>query len=154
MERNYTAEEMERATVSVKNYYGSSVTDATRAISKLGLSYEVVGNGNVVTAQMPASGTSLTKSDGKVILYTEGISSSSKQSTVPNVIGYTAEAAVKALRASGLNVLISGSTNYNIGNGAKVVSQSLEAGIQVKYGSVVTIRCLYDDPDDIDNALG
>ena len=154
VERNYTAEEMERATVSVKNYYGSSITDATRAISKLGLAYEVVGNGNVVTAQMPAAGTSMTKSDGKVILYTEGISSSTKQATVPNVIGYTAEAAVKALRASGLNVLISGSTNYNIGNGAKVVSQSIEAGTQVKYGSVVTIRCLYDDPDDIDNALG
>ena len=154
VERQYTAEEMERATVSIKNYYGASVQDATRAISKLGLAYEVIGNGNVVTAQMPSSGTALTKSDGKVILYTEGISSSSKQVTVPNLIGYTAEEAVKALRARGLNVLISGSTNYNLGNGAKVVSQSLEANTQVKYGSVVTIRCLYDDPDDIDNAFG
>ena len=34
--------------------------DATRAISKLGLSYEVIGEGNIVTAQMPSSGTSLT----------------------------------------------------------------------------------------------
>ena len=154
VERNYTAEEMERATVSVKNYYSSSVQDATRAISKLGLSYEVIGNGNVVTAQMPSAGTALTKSDGKVILYTDNIKPSSKQVTVPSLIGYTAEEAVKALRASGLNVLISGSTNYNIGNGAKVVSQDLESGTQVKYGSVITIRCLYDDPDDIDNAFG
>lgn len=154
VERQYTAEEMERATVSVKNYYGKTVQDATREISKLGLSYEVIGNGEAVTAQMPSAGTALTKSDGKVILYTEGISSSSKQVTVPNLIGYTAEEAVKALRAKGLNVLISGSTNYNIGNGAKVVSQSLEANTQVKYGSVVTIRCLYDDPDDIENDIG
>jgi len=154
VKRNYTAEEMERATVSVKNYYGNSVEEATRAISKLGLSYEVIGSGSVVTAQMPSAGTALTKSDGKVILYTEGISSSSKQVTVPSLIGYTAEEAVKALRASGLNVLISGSTNYNIGNGAKVVSQDTESGTKVKYGSVVTIRCLYDDPDDINNAFG
>ena len=153
VERNYTEEEMKRAAVSVKNYVGSDLDAAILAIRNLGLSYEVVGDGDTVTAQMPTAGTALTKSDGKVILYTEGISSSTRMTTVPKVEGLTAAEAIKALQAKGLNVLISGSTNYAIGSGAKVVSQSVAENTQVKYGMVITIRCLYDEPDDIENIL-
>lgn len=151
VERQYTEEEMARAAVSVKNYIGNDVDEAILAIRNAGLSYEVVGEGDTVTAQMPVSGTALTKTDGKVILYTEGISSSAKMTTVPKVVGLTAAEAIKALQAKGLNVLISGSTNYEIGSGAKVVSQDVQENTQVKYGAVITIRCLYDDPDDIEN---
>ena len=153
VERIYTAEEMERAAVSVKYYIGNSVAEATQAIAKQGLSYEIIGNGDTVTAQMPSSGTAITKSDGKVILYTEGLATSSKMVTVPNVVGLTAAEAVKALQSKGLNVLISGSTNYDMGTGAIVVSQSVDVSVQVKYGSVITIRCLYDEPDDIENSF-
>ncbi len=153
VERNYTAEEMERAAVSVNSYVGQDINTAINAINKLGLSYEIIGDGETVTAQMPTSGTKLTKSEGKVILYTEGISTATKTSTVPLVVGMTAEEAIKALRAKGLNVLISGSTNYSVGSGAKVVSQSVEHNTSVKYGTVITIRCLYDEPDDIENGF-
>ena len=106
-----------------------------------------------MTAQMPISGTSLTKSEGKVILYTEGIATSTQMSIVPNVVDMTAEEAIKALQAKGLNVLISGATNYNVGNGAKVVEQSVADKTEVKRGTVVKIRCLYDEPDDIETLL-
>ncbi len=154
VERNYTAEEMERAAISVPGYTGQSVDSAILAIAKLGMAYEIVGDGDVVTAQMPAYGAKVTKSEGRIILYTNDISSSSRMSTVPSVVGMTAEEAIGALRAKGLNILISGATNYSIGAGAKVVSQSVEADTSVKYGTVVTIRCLYDEPDDIENDFG
>lgn len=153
VERNYSEEEMVRAAVSVKNYVGQEVEGAIQAINKLGLSYEIVGGGNTVTAQMPISGASLTKSEGKVILYTEGIATSTQMSVVPNIVGMMAEEAIKALQAKGLNVLISGATNYNVGNGAKVVEQSIVAKTEVKRGTVVKIRCLYDEPDDIETVI-
>jgi len=42
---------------------------------------------------MPVSGASLTKSEGKVILYTEGIATSTQMSVVPDTVGMTAEEA-------------------------------------------------------------
>ena len=153
VERVYSEEEMARAAVSVKYYVGRETSEAVQEIAKLGLSYEIVGNGDTVTAQMPAGGSVLTKTDGKVILYTEGIATSTQTSIVPNVTNLTAEEAIKALQAKGLNVLISGATNYNVGSGAKVISQNFEANTEVKRGTVVTIYCLYDEPDDIENIL-
>lgn len=150
VERNYTEEEMKRALVSVKNYVGNNVDEALLAIRQLGLSCDIVGNGETVTAQMPAAGAQLTKSDGRVILYTENISPSTRTTIVPDVMGMVAEEAIKALQAKGLNVLISGASNYQVGTGAVVVSQSIEKNMEVKYGTVVTIRCLYTDPDDIE----
>ena len=153
VERVYTEEEMNRASVSVKQYVGLEISSATEALAKLGLSYEVVGNGATVTAQMPTSGSVLTKTDGKVILYTEGIASSTQMTTVPKVTGLTAEEAIKAFQAKGLNVLISGATNYNVGAGAKVIEQSIAENVEVKRGTVIKIRCLYDEPDDIETVL-
>jgi len=148
VERNYSEEEMKRSSVSVSNYVGSELEKAIVSISKLGLSYEVVGNGDTVTSQMPSAYAKLTKTDGKVILYTEGISSATQMTVVPRVVGLTAEEAIRSLQARGLNVLISGATNYNVGGGAKVVEQSTAENIEVKRGTVITIRCLYDEPDD------
>ena len=153
VERVYSAEEMQRAAVSTKSYVGQKLDSAIQAINKLGIAYEVVGNGSTVTAQMPAAGASMTKSEGKIILYTEGISTQSQISIVPDVVGMTAEEAIKALQAKGLNVLITGATNYNVGSGAKVVSQTVAAKTEVKRGTVVNIRCLYDEPDDIETEL-
>ena len=153
VERVFSEEEMARASVYVKNYVGQNTEEAVQAINKLGLSYEIVGNGDKVTAQMPTSGAALTKTDGKVILYTEGIAATTQMTVVPDVTNLTAAEAIKALQAKGLNVLISGATNYNIGGGAKVFEQGTPAGTEVKRGTVVTIRCLYDEPDDIENVL-
>ena len=69
--------------------------------------------------------------------------------TVPDVVGMTAQNAIKTLQAKGLNVRIEGTSNYAEGEGATVISQKIEVGTSVKYGSVVSITCRYlTDADD------
>ena len=107
------------------------------------------GSGDTVTSQMPTSGTKITKTGGKIILYTGGESSSSNTVTVPSVVGMTVQNAIKTLQSRGINVLINGTTNYAQGEGAVVTVQGTPSGTSVKYGSVVSITCRYlSDGDD------
>ncbi len=147
VERNYSSSEMNRMVISIANYKGTSVDSATAAIRKLGLSYEVIGDGDTVTNQIPASGTKITKINGKIILYTGG-STETRYVTVPNLVDQTAANAIKQLASLGLNVLIEGSTNYDEGVGAIVMSQSHEAGTRIQQGAVITIRCQHMDSTD------
>ncbi len=147
VERNYSSDEMDRMVISIANYKGNSVDSATAALKKLGLAYEVIGEGETVTSQIPSSGSKITKINGKVILYTGG-ETSTKYVTVPKLVDQTAANAIKQLASLGLNVLIEGSANYDEGVGAMVVSQSHEAGTRIQQGAVITINCQHLDGTD------
>ena len=109
--------------------------------------YEIVGDGEFVTSQLPASGSKISSSTGKVILYTGGEKAKATV-VVPDLIGKTAEAANKLLIDSGLNICIEGTINYDVGVGATVVSQSPAAGTVLPISDVVTVRFMYLDGDD------
>ncbi len=147
VERNYSSDEMNRMVITINNYKGTSVSSATDALKKLGLSYEIVGDGETVTGQIPASGTKITKMNGKVILYTGG-ATNTQYVTVPSLVDQKAASAINQLAALGLNVYIEGSSNYNEGAGAVVVSQSHEAGTRIQKGAVITIKCHHLDGTD------
>jgi len=147
VERQYTQEEMENIAVTVGNYNGMSLEKAVAAIEKLGVSYEIVGDGQTVTRQIPESGSMLTNLDGRVILYTGGAIADTMV-TVPDVTGMNASTALRQLQARNLNVLISGATNYKHDTGATIISQSVEAGTQLHEWDVVTIVCRYLDDSD------
>ncbi|MBE6619383.1 MAG: PASTA domain-containing protein [Ruminococcaceae bacterium] len=147
VERNYSSDEMNRMVISVANYKGTSVQNAAAALNKLGLSYEVVGDGDTVTSQIPSAGTKMTKINGKVILYTGG-ATNTQYVTVPDLVDQKAANAIKQLAALGLNVYIDGSANYDEGAGAEVVSQSHEAGTRIQRGAVITIKCQHMDGTD------
>ncbi len=147
VERNYSSDEMQRAVVTVGKYTGYSVDNATATIKKLGVKYEIVGDGDTVTGQIPSSGSKMTNINGKIILYTGG-ATNTKYVTVPDMVNMTAANAIKELNARGLNVLIEGATNYDEGVGAIVMEQSHDAGTIIQYGAVVTINCKHLDGTD------
>ena len=147
IERQYTDEEMGRIAVNVGKYTGMSLEKAEAAVEKLGIEYEVVGDGKTVTNQIPSSGTTMTNLGGKIILYT-GNAASDKMVTVPGLVGMNASTAIKQLQIRNLNVLISGASNYEQGNGATVISQSAAEGTQLHEWDVVTIVCRYLDDSD------
>ena len=147
VEPDYTPEELKRLQVSVGNYVGSSVSLAEKTLAGKGMRYEIVGDGEFVTSQLPASGSKISSSTGKVILYTGGEKAKATV-VVPNLIGKTAEAANKLLIDSGLNICIEGTINYDVGVGATVVSQSPAAGTVLPISDVVTVRFMYLDGDD------
>ncbi|MGM9637540.1 MAG: penicillin-binding transpeptidase domain-containing protein [Eubacteriales bacterium] len=149
VERVYTEEEMSRIAVKVGNYGGKTLDAAKKAIEELGLSYEVIGTGETVTAQVPASGEYMTKINGKVILYTGGTGETDPV-TVPDLTNMNAALAIRQLYSLGLNVFIEGATNYEEGVGAIVISQSVEPNTRVAYGSVIRITCRYMEQTDGD----
>ncbi len=144
VERNYSQEEMNRAVVTVGKYNGTALSDAIEKIKKLNLKYEVVGDGDTVTGQIPQSGSKMTNINGKIILYTGG-ATDSKHVKVPNIVSESAKSAIEKLTALGLNVLIEGAINYDVGDGAKIIEQSYAPNTMVQYGTIVKINCQYLD---------
>ena len=138
----YTEEELKTITVNVGNYVGNSRSSAEYYLGELGCQYEFVGDGNKVTAQSPAAGTSFTKSSGKIILYM-GTEAQKDEYTVPDVVGMNAASANQLIINSGFAVKINGIKNFGLGADVRVLSQSPAAGTKLKAGEVVTISVAY-----------
>jgi len=143
VEQVYTEKELANMAIKVSNYKGWSPSYATKTIEKLGLEVLVVGDGKVVTSQLPESGVSIEKNGGRVVLYT-GNAEPSNDVRVPNLLGKTALAANQTLVNLGLNVKIEGTPHYLTGNEKIVVyEQSIPEGTMVPKGTVVTVTFRY-----------
>lgn len=139
----YTEEELKTITVNVGNYVGNSRSSAEYVLNALGCKYEFVGEGNKVTAQSPAAGTSFTKSSGKITLYM-GTEANKTEYTVPDVVGMNAASANQLIINSGFAVKINGVKNFGLGADVRVLSQSPAAGTKLKDGEIVTISVAYN----------
>jgi len=136
IEPQYTAEELENIEVNIGNYVGATVEDANSDLSWRGIKYEIIGDGDKITAQIPKGGSTIAKDSGKLLLYT-GDAEPKSSVAVPDVVGKTAEAANRNIINLGLNIKIEGASG---GNGATVISQTPAAGDVVPVGTVVTIE--------------
>lgn len=139
IEPKYTEKELAKMNITVGNYRGLSLDKAKEMIGEKGLTYEIVGSGTSVVAQVPAADSKMSKNGGRVILYTES-ETPSATAIVPDVTGLTAEQANKKLTDAGLNVRISGTT---MGEGTVVYSQSLPLGTVIPKGTVIEIELRY-----------
>ncbi|MBQ4562137.1 MAG: PASTA domain-containing protein [Clostridia bacterium] len=142
IERQYSEDDSGMITTAVSNYTTWAVDEAKAAIEGKGLKCEVVGDGDVVTAQIPSSGSIIQQESGKIVLYTGDNTPENNLITVPDLKGYGAETANNVLVSYGFNLKIDGTINRA---GASVVSQSPAAGEKVPYGSVVTVTVRYFD---------
>lgn len=147
IEAEYTPEEAARLEVEVGNYLGMMSFTARQMIEKSGLDVEIIGNGEKVTAQVPGAGNTLSKQNGKVILYV-GDAAPSNELIVPSVIGMSASMANRVLINAGFNISIDGATNYEAGNGATVVDQYPAAGTEATRGDVISVTFRHTDVSD------
>ena len=130
----------EYAELSLKEF--KSTEEYVKILEKLGFEVKVVGNGAVVTGQVPEAGSRVLKSSAKLIFYTGGQEPPSGI-TVPDVTGKTAAAANQSVINCGLNIKIEGSKYYHEGGGVTVESQYPAAGEVVPEGTVVTLNFGY-----------
>ena len=137
VEASYSQNEMGSVEIGAPYSVGSSVTAAQVTLQKKGLTASVQGDGDYVVAQFPTAGTSL-RQGSSVVLYTVSDESQTNLVTVPNLIGRTAGVAEQLLTAAGLNFSRTGS--YKESSSVVVDTQSLEAGMQVPAGTVVTVN--------------
>lgn len=131
-ESNKITEERE-----VESFVGLSTVSAKEKLSKLGINYEIIGDGDFIIAQTPENGDVINNSLSKIILYTE---ETEDYVSVPALVGLEVSEAVTIAVNSGLNIRLSG----NKESGA-VVRQSLPVGARVKKGSVIDLEILICD---------
>jgi len=144
-EPEYSSEELQAIEVTVGTYVESTVTAAIGYIREIGLQYEVIGDGEKVTSQIPESGTSVLKENGKVLIFADGATSTESVS-VPNFVGIGVEAANQIITNSGLNVSFTGTQSLE--SGVIVTEQSIAPETEVPKGTVITLTIKHMDGTD------
>ncbi len=141
IEPEYTQEELSKVNVSVPNIIGRTAHMGQATLQKYGLAATIVGKGDRVVKQVPASGQSIPRGS-KVIIYTEDTTT---QNTVivPNLIGLSAQEVNVRLNALGLNVkLVGGGIDQK---GCLASHQNIKAGETVEVGTVIEVTFLSND---------
>lgn len=137
VEKQYTTEESAAVTITTPKAVGYYLSDAISRVESKGLKYRTVGEGDVVTSQVPAANASI-PGGSTVILYL-GDAKPDEATTVPNVVGLGYEAAKNKLEAAGLFMrAVGGSTFYS--EASKAQSQSVAAGESVAIGTIVDVQ--------------
>ena len=137
VEKQYTEAEAATVDVSTPRVTGMTVADAGAALEKKNLKYRTVGEGDTVTAQIPAAGAAI-PGGSTVVLYL-GDAQPEETGSVPNVVGLSYEAAKKKLEEAGFFMRASGVSTY-YSNTTTADSQSLEEGTEAAMGTVVDVQ--------------
>ncbi len=145
IEQQYTAEDLLTLEVTVPEFVGGSPDIAKEELTRLGVTCEIVGDGDVITAQIPEGGKTMRSENGRVIIYCGEENDVRSTVVVPSLMNMTAEAANRMLVDCGLNVSITGATN---GSTATVIKQYPEAGAEVEVGTIVEFELRYMDVTD------
>lgn len=145
IEPSFTEEEASTLDVAVPDFRTMSVENAKKNAASSGFKTKVVGNGEVVTEQLPRYGDRI-PSEGVIILYTDNVAPS-ESVTVPNVINYSPAQANKVLVNAGLNVKMEGAYREDV-DGSVAVKQIPAAGEKVRPGTVVEVEFRHMDSYD------
>lgn len=145
IEPQYSESELKHISVSVPDVVGKELIEAKKALSGVGLSYKVVGSGESVIRQHPASGNAVFRG-GTVVLYTTD--GAAQTTTVPDLLNKTANEVNSAAAGANINVEFSGNVSAP---SLKSYRQSISAGETVPIGQVVTVYFRDEETVDLAN---
>ena len=137
VEKQYTAEESAAVDVTTPRVTGYTVADAESRLEAKGLSFRTVGEGDVVTGQVPAANAAV-PGGSTVILYLGG-AAPEETGTVPNVVGLGYEAAKKTLEDAGFFMRAGGTSTF-YGDASKAQSQSVAYGESAPIGTIIDVQ--------------
>lgn len=135
VERQYNESEKDRLDVKVPNLSGMSLSDAKTAVKDADLKIKVIGNGDTVLSQMPASSQIIPR-NGVVVVYTDEEVKKAKV-IVPDFTGMTVSQVNYEAVKLGLNIRISG--NSLSASGLTAYRQSVAKGKEIECGSTLTV---------------
>lgn len=135
VEPEYTDAEEQRSNTSVPYVKNYTLSEAKSALEEEGFTVRTVGNGDTVTAQVPASGASVIYGS-EVILYM-GQEAPEETVTVPNVTGMNYADARDTLQSYGLYMR---STGVGLVSDSVTISkQSVTVGETASKGTIVEV---------------
>lgn len=115
----------ELKTYSMPSFINKNTTDVVNVLKNEGLNYVVIGNGNRIIKQYPASRVNVSALD-KIFLVTND-----SNITMPNLVGYSINEANNLL-----NIL---DINYEYEGNGYITTQSIPAGVAVKKEDIVIL---------------
>lgn len=136
--KQYTPEELSGADTTVPKVTQHYLDYAESTLKESNLTYRVVGEGEVITGQIPAAGAVI-PGGSEVVLYMGGEELPTEQVEVPDVEGMSPENTKAALAEVGLYLRATGAVEYYVSTN-KGTNQSIEAGTMVDVGTVVEVR--------------
>ena len=134
--RNWSPEDAAGRELMLEDYTGMTREQAKAALDRLGLSFQTVGQGQTVTAQLPLPGQTV-PGDSEILLYF-GAPTQAEQTVVPDFIKMNRQAAFDAAVEQGLYILDSGNTGTE--PSVTVVLQSIPPGTAVPRGTTVELK--------------
>lgn len=137
----YTDDELEELGVTIPNVEGQTPEAAGSTLEALDLQYTVIGDGEYVTSQIPAKGSSLRR-NGKVILYTDD-EPETEYTTVPNIIGMSLSDVNYTLTQNDLNFKAGDGASSHAG--AVAHSQNYAEGDVVPKGTIIEVYFIIKD---------
>lgn len=135
VERQYNDSEKALLDVQVPSVTGDSVSEAKSSLEGDKFSVQIVGEGDKVLSQMPASGQYIPQG-GVIVLYTEKQKKKLK-TVVPDFTGMTITEANYAAVNAGINIKVSGNSLSE--ESMTAYRQSSLKGSEVESGSTVTV---------------
>lgn len=131
-----------QAEVLVPQSVGLSVLDAKVLLEGKKLSYRIVGEGDIVTDQLPTQG-SVVATGTEIVLYMDA-EKPVEQVTMPNLVGRSVNETKSTMERLGLYIRGEG---MNV-SGAVAATQSVPAGTLVDVGAVVDVHYMDTDVQD------
>lgn len=136
IEPDYTSDSIRGVNVAMPETVGMTEEEAAAILSERSLTYRVIGDGAIITDQLPAAGSQL-PGKSEVILY-KGAEKSTRQVEVPDFVGYSV-ADVNWLAANaGVYVQAKGTDMTE--NYVTVTYQDVEPGTMVDRGTTITVE--------------
>ncbi len=142
--RTYQPEDPAGQVLTMEDFTGLTAKEAEELLKKQGLTAQMTGSAETVTAQIPAAGSSL-PGGSQVILYF-GDEPAERLVTVPDFTGMNRQQASDEAGKKGLYILVQG--NPELLPTVTVTAQSHEKGTQVPVGT--TIRLTFTDTSTTD----
>ncbi|MCL2080219.1 MAG: penicillin-binding transpeptidase domain-containing protein [Oscillospiraceae bacterium] len=138
----YTDGDFGDINVHMPRVVGQGIDEAGEILRQNGFTYTLIGEGAIVANQLPAPNTSIA-SGTNVFLYTDGDDAPRDTVTVPALYGMSYNQARTALAEQGLFIRTTGAPKTD--GKSRVSVQSISAGREVMYGSVVEVTLIDSD---------
>lgn len=139
VEAIYTDEELASIDIETPNVVGSTIEQMEALLSGQSLSYRIVGEGNIVTDQVPAQGVMI-PSSATMILYMDE-EKPNESITVPDILGKSANEAKSILEANGLYLKATGVSALVSGTSTvSATKQSPSSGQEVTLGTIISVE--------------
>ena len=136
VEQSFSSEDIAGKVVVMEDMIGLSKEEASKRMKELELSFELRGDGETVTAQIPTAGQSI-PGNGQAILYLGDVPGDEKV-TVPDFTGMTRQQASDAAGGLGLYILAAGNTSVE--PNVIVTAQSIPKDAQADVGTTIRLE--------------